>query len=207
MKLSVDALELLWLVLNLSAFVLTYSAYIDAKADQRAVRLLNGSARELAANGVVRRELLRLWVQALLIAVVVPSLVEPSPVPSWYYAVILMAIPIVLLLSTLLDARDRRAMTVLVTSDLLAESQTALSRIEEKLDKNTEISQGAREDAHEAAEVANHMNEKIKVVGDALLIQGKALTHDDEARAQGARVEATVDETLEKVTDLHDRPT
>jgi hypothetical protein len=112
----------------------------------------------------------------------------------------MMGVPVLLLISSLLTSRDRRAMTVLVTADVLANRNDMLTRIEEKLDANTEISQGARDDAHEAAEVANHVNEKIKSLDEALLRQGRAI------RGDGAvdRIEDLAVETHEKVAEIHD---
>jgi hypothetical protein len=180
---------------------LTVSALVDARADSQAVRLLNGKARELAAAGNVRRELLRLIVLILLLSIVVPELFDDAEIALSPFVVALMAITIVLLVSTILDAKDRRAMTAVVAADLLNAGVSALQRIEEKLDQNTEISQQASDHADAAYHEANDVNNKIARQGDALLQQG-----EDRAAAfeLAQRVEGTVDATASQVSDIHD---
>ena len=178
---SIQPLEALYLVINLTALVLTVSAFVDARADSQAVKLLNGKARELAAAGNVRREVLRIVVLVLLLSIVAPGLFDDSEIPLSPFVIALMAIPIVLLVSTIYDARDRRAMTVIVAADLLSEGVTTLKRIEDKLDANTEISQAASEHADAAYHEANSVNEKIAAQGAALLDHAHAATLDDGA--------------------------
>jgi hypothetical protein len=199
--LSIQPLEAAYLIVILTTLFLTLSALVDARADSVAVKLLNGKARELAAAGNVRREVLRLLVLVLLLSIVLPELFDDDEVALSPFVLALMAIPIVLLISTIYDAKDRRAMTAVVAADLLNAGTSALQRIEEKLDANTEISQGAREDAHVAVEVANTVNEKIAHLNEALVSQGV----DRAAQADlAARVEATVDTTASQVSDIHD---
>lgn len=123
-----NGLEVIWIALNLTTLVLTLSALMDALADRTAVRLLNGRARELAASGIVRREALRVVVQVLLLAAVLPAV---APVTPHLTIGALMAVPVVLVASSILDARDRRRATILVAADILADRVSAMSRLED----------------------------------------------------------------------------
>jgi hypothetical protein len=220
---SIDAIEAIWIALNLSTFVLTAAALLDALADKRAVVALNGHARELIATGVVRRESLRLVVQGFLLAIIVPGLFDDRPTPLNFFVVILMAIPVVLLLSSVLDARDRRAMTVLVAADLLHDRADSFKRIETLITKttgslrkdiaeNTVVSQQASDHADRAYHEANSVNEKIALQGEAITKAGEQRDADIRDRATDraadaklvSRVETTIDDTHEKVADLHD---
>ena len=203
MRLNIDLVEAVWIALNLSTLILTASAYWDARADRSAVALLNGHARELAANGIVRREAFRLAIQSLLLLIVVPGAFSDVPTPLNYFVGILMAIPVLLLVSSILDARDRKQMVVLVTADTLAKREDALERIEAALEHNTEISQQASDHADAAYHEANNVNNKIASQGAVLVRQGEAQA---ESQARGDEIQATGEDTNAKVTDLHDRP-
>jgi hypothetical protein len=171
---SVEPLEAVYVVINLTAFLLTLSALVDARADSQAVKLLNGQARELAAAGNVRREALRIVVLLLLLSIVVPGLHVDREIPLSPLVVALMGIPLVLLASTVFDSKDRRAMTAVVAADLLTAGNDHLQRIEDKLDRNTQISQEASEHADAAYHEANDVNNKIASQGLELVDQGKA---------------------------------
>jgi len=195
--LSVGPLEALWIVTNLTTFALTLSALVDARADREAVKLLNGHARELAASGIVRREWIRLIVQMLLLAVAIPGVVSDREIVLTLPIAALMAVPCLLLLSSFLDARDRKALTVLVAADLLAGTTSELAAIRADIAENTRISQEASDHADKAYHEANDVNNKIARQGAALVQQG-----EDRASA-AARLEGTVDATAGQVSDLH----
>jgi hypothetical protein len=209
----VNPVEAVWILLNFSTLVLTLSALADARADQAAVKLLNGHAREVAAAGIVRREALRLLMQLLLLAIVIPRLFVEGDTPATVGVVVVMLIPLILLVSSLLDARDRKAMTIVVAADVSSDSARSRIRMEdltrEILDAiaaNTEISQKASDSADAAYHEANSVNEKIKLQGDELVIQGKAILDDRAKRTSDSeRMEGTVDDTHDKVVDLHDQ--
>lgn len=103
-----DPIEVAWILINITAVVLTVYALRDARVTQEAVIALNGKARELVAQQNVRREWLRLIVQVCLLVIVIPGLFNDRPVPLSPIVIDLMAIPVILLLSTVLDLRDRR---------------------------------------------------------------------------------------------------
>ena len=127
-----------------------------------------------------------------------------------FVAALIMSTSIkILLLSTILDARDRKRMTIYVAAELLDEQKearaTMASSVAElrsdvhdvltKLDANTEISQAASDHADKAYHEANDVNNKIARQQKELLDQG-----DDRDRMAG-----TIEDTHDKVTDLHDQ--
>lgn len=199
MTISVNFVEALWILLNLVTFLLTAFAFLDARADQETVRLLNGRARELAAAGLVRREGLRVAVQALLLFVALPGLFVDREVVLSPAVAALMVVPAILLTSSLFDGRDRKRMALIATADILEERTSSLERIEAKLDANTKISREASEHADKAYHEANSVNEKIAA-------QGAVMVKEQEAgQADRTRIEGTVDDTHERVVDIQDR--
>ncbi len=148
MTFSVNVVEFIWITVNTVTLFLTITAYFDARADRTAVRLLNGRARELAATGIVRREGLRMAVQILLLGVALPGLFTDREATFNPVIVALMAVPVLLLIASFLDSRDRKDLTVLVTAEALNVKTTALDRIERKVEESIVV-------AHEAAEASN----------------------------------------------------
>lgn len=200
MTLSVNLVEGLWIFINLAAFSLTLTALVEARADRAAVKILNGHARELAADSIVRREAIRVVVQLLLLSVAVPGLFVDRPIVFTPAVGALMAVPVLILISSFLDARDRKSLTVLVAADLLADTTNELAAIRADIAENTEVSREAVVEARRAYHEANSLNEKIAVQGEALVAQGedRAIAAED-----AKRVEATIEETSEKVDDIH----
>jgi hypothetical protein len=177
---NVSPLEFVWVLVNTITLVFVINGLFDARSDRRAVRLLNGKARELAATGIVRREMMRVTKVALLLSVAVPGLFFPDNVirPALfrvYPVVALMTLALLLLLQSFWDARDRKAMTVLITEEALGTTTgAALERIETALEHNTEISAEAVTEARRAYETANTINEKIAAQQEAGLAQQDA---------------------------------
>jgi len=118
MILAVDPIEGIWLAVNLTALVLTAKAYLDARADRQVIRETNGPVRELVAAGFVRHAGLLVIAHLLLLTVVVPGLSVDRAVVLTPTVAALVAVPIVLLTSSVLDARDRRRISFLVAGDL-----------------------------------------------------------------------------------------
>lgn len=104
---SVNWIEATWLVLNVVTLFLTVYALVDARADERAVRALNGEAREIVTEGNVRRETFRVILQVQLLFVALPGLFSDREATLNPIVLVLMSIPVVLLLATIFDARDR----------------------------------------------------------------------------------------------------
>lgn len=145
---DISPIEAFWIGVNGFACLFTTLALIDAWADRQAIRALNGRAREIAANGNVRRELLRLVVQNILLLLVVPGIFSDQQVPLNFFVVMLIAIPVVLLISTVADLRDRKRLLAIISSDLDQERRKAMQRIEQQNEKiaaalqtNTEITE------------------------------------------------------------------
>jgi hypothetical protein len=113
---SIDLVEAVWVLVNVTALILTLRAYVDARADREAVRVLNGPARELVATGFVRHAGLLVIAHVLLLSVVVPGLFIDRPVVLSPIVAALMAVPIVLLTSSAFDYRDRRRLARLVVA-------------------------------------------------------------------------------------------
>ena len=130
MTVSVDPLEGLWLLVNLVALIVTGLAMIEALRDLAVARTdseAQHEARELTAFGNVRREGLRIVVQLLLLSLVIPGLLSDRPIPITPFVVVFIAIPVVLLVSTVFDARER----VKLGAILLAEVRTDRSNRDE----------------------------------------------------------------------------
>lgn len=201
MTLAINSVEFVWVTLNVLTLAFTITAYFDARADRTAVRLLNGKARELAASGIVRRESFRVATQLLLLVVVIPSLFREGDTNLSPALAALMTVPVVLLLSSFFDARERKALTVLVTAEALQVKTDALDRIETALAENTAISQEASDHADAAYKEANSVNVKIATQGAAILKQGETMDAD---RAHNAASRGTIETTAEEVHDLHE---
>jgi len=193
----VNVLEAIWLALNLATLFLTLVALTDALADQSAVKLLNGHAREIAAAGIVRRESFRVVIQGLLLVAILPAIFGVS---AGVTIAALMTVPVVLLTSSLLDSRERKRMTIMVAADILTESVKAMARLEDAVAENTHLTTLAGQHADNAFREANAVNEKIANQGAAILAQGEVQVVSSDAVA---RMEATVGHTSEQVEEIH----
>jgi hypothetical protein len=198
---NVSGLEFVWVMLNTVTLVFTITALFDARADREAVRILNGRARELAATGIVRRELVRVIVQVLLLSIAVPGLFSDRQTTLSPALAALMAVPVFLLLASFWDARERKRMTTIVAAEALVTKTDAFARIEEALAANTAISQEASDHADAAYKEANSVNEKIANQGAALVKQGEALDAD---RERNVAAVDTIQTTAAEVHDLHE---
>jgi len=198
MTISVNAVEAVWLVASALGFIVTAYALADALSQRAIVQKLNDRAAELAAANNVRREALRLLVQALLLIAVLPRLFDDRETPLTITVAALIAVPIVLLVDSLLALRDRRRLVGVVLEEIQTEQQQAsqriedsMARIEHDLADNTArtIDAGAKADA--AYVVANDVNTKLTDVTEAATIVSGELRE-------------TVHDTGEKVADIHE---
>jgi len=130
MIVSVNAVEAVWLTASGLGFLLTAYALFDAFGQREIVRRLNGRAAELAAATNVRREFIRLAVQALLLFVVLPGLFSDRETPLTPIVAALIAVPVLLLVNTIVDLRDRRRLVGVVLQAVTTEQQQASKRIE-----------------------------------------------------------------------------
>lgn len=115
--------ELLYLGINVTTFVLTVAALIGARRDRDSVRYRNGQVREIAVEGKVRNEKVRLYAQVVLLLMGVPAYLSASPVSILSPFVIgLIALSLLIFLNTAGDHFDRRRMTVVLERLLEAKS-------------------------------------------------------------------------------------
>lgn len=117
----VNAVEAVWIASNLLGVVFTIAALGDAWADEKAIRALNGRARELVGRGNIRREAFRLAVQVILLVVVVPGLFSDREINLSLPVAALMAVPFVILASSVLDWGERRRLARMLDADIATE--------------------------------------------------------------------------------------
>lgn len=180
MIISVNAVELLWLALSVVATTVTVAALLDARADVRAVRELNGAVRGIVVRGTFRRECVRLGIQAALFALVFPSLFTDREATLTPGLPIIFAIPVLMLVNTALDQRDRVRISKKIAKDVDVLRSLQMDRLETDLAENTRITQEASDNATAAFEAANHINEKIASQGAKLVEQGERAVADHE---------------------------
>jgi len=133
---NVNAIEALWLGINLVSLVVTITNVVDA---WRVWRVMIGTTlpHEIQARANVRREAVRLVIVACLIAIAVPAALRPGDVALTLPLALLMVIPIGVAINGYLDRRTRRSLARLVVGDDLAEAilrSEALRRMERTVD-------------------------------------------------------------------------
>lgn len=176
MTLHVNEVEALWVLVTVAGFLLSFVALIDAstgfhlaKADDTA----SHEARELTASGNVRREFLRLVVSGLLLSIAIPALFSDRPVMLTPVLVALILVPVVMLLSTVADARDRGRLAGLLVT-LVKVERDELAReasVQSVAGSVQEVRALVEKDIETTAamfEVANHTNEKIAAIHEEL---------------------------------------
>lgn len=97
---------------GIGAIVSGWNAY-DAYLDLRALGSTR-NGRRIIARGWVRRESIRFLIQLGWVAIAVPVLFRPDPEPSLILFV-LVGTNLLLLISTILDARDRLRLRRILT--------------------------------------------------------------------------------------------
>lgn len=162
---SIGPLEAFWIVVNGTAWVLTVIALWDALQ----LRDVGPGARRLVARGNARREALRFILQSLLLWLVAPELFIDREIRLSQSVMILIAISLVLLLATVLDAKERRSLRRMTFEEIEAERDSALARIEEAVAQ-------VGVDAKAAYEEANTVNQKIDARTTAIA-QGEDVDH------------------------------
>lgn len=196
MTFSVNALEFAWVTITLGALIFTVASYFDARSDRAAVTKLNGKARELSATRVVTRQGLLVMALVLLLAVAIPGLflADSERREPWLMALTiggLIAVPITLLVLSLIDTRDRKRLIILLAADALLIKTDALERIEKKVEAGLQT-------AERAYEAANHVKERFDAVNERIT------AGQDLADERHAATGATIDSTAEEVHDLHE---
>lgn len=160
--LHIDPIEALWFVVNAATLFFTLAALIDARKDYAAALSdndTNAPARRLTARGNVRREVLRTLAQLLFISIVIPGLFMDRAINLSPALIALIAIPVVLFIATVLDARDRgRLADMLLTT---VRTERAALALESSVQEVKGLVVDAAEKVAEALDVANHSNEKL----------------------------------------------
>lgn len=162
MTLHVDPVEALWFLVNAATLMFTVGALVDARRDQVAARGDDSpvsDARRLTASGNVRREALRAVVQILLISIVVPGLFTDRPINLSPALLALIAVPIVLLTSTIFDARDRTRLADMLLVAIRTE-RSALA-LESSVQEGNDLTREGIKHAEAAYHEANSVNAKI----------------------------------------------
>jgi hypothetical protein len=172
LTLHVAPLEAFWLSINVAGVLLTLIALYDARSDVAAARLDKSErheARQAVAEGNVRREALRTVIHLLLLSIVLPGLFVDRPIMLTPPLVALCAVPVVLLIQSALDWRERRQISDRLLALVRADQELAL---EASVQKNIALTEDAGRKAEAAFDAANHSNERLDAL--ARLVNGKA---------------------------------
>lgn len=128
MSVHIDRVELVWILVNAVAVAVTLWVLLDAVRDFRVVRIRNGAAspalnraRVLAAGHAVRRHAVRLLIQLLLLALVLPELLVDREVPLSPFVLTLVAVAVLMLINSLADWRESAQLARLSDEVILAE--------------------------------------------------------------------------------------
>lgn len=156
---SINAVEAVWLSVNGVTATLTFLALLDAWHDERAALPDRRRARILAARANVRREAFRMIVQLLLLGIAIPGIFDARDIHLTPTLTMLIAVPVVLLLASAFDTRDRTRLAAFVLEDIATER--AAVALETSVQQNIELTKEAISHADAAASQANHANVKI----------------------------------------------
>jgi hypothetical protein len=156
---SLNAVEVFWIAINLLAAGMTTVALIEARADWAALRKFNGSARGIVARGTVRREVFRLCSQIALLAVAIPSVFSDRDIVLTPPLLALMSVPVWILLNTLSDRQMRYRLTHKLEEEIQKERDLSLLRMEDRLnaraDQRAGIAGSRSADLQETADDTN----------------------------------------------------
>lgn len=191
MTLHVDALEALWFVVNTTTLALTLLALLEARRDLVIARndeTVRHQAREITAYGNLRREGLRVVTQLLLISVVVPGLFSDRPITLSPALLALVLVPVVVLTSTVFDARDRSKLGAMLLE--LVKADRELLALESSVQEGNELTREGIRHAEAAYHEANDVNRKIADLTE--LVAGKEDKADVDVDAAPERVERYV---------------
>jgi hypothetical protein len=169
MTLNVDPLEAIWTVVNGITLLLTIVAYVEARRDlaiAHADESQRHAAREFTARSNVRREALRVVVQVMLISIVIPGLFSDRPISLTPAIIMLILVPVVMLASTILDARDRTSLGEMLLEVVRMDRMTLAleASVQENIGLTREgigHAQAASDKADAAYHEANTVNQKI----------------------------------------------
>lgn len=169
MTLHVDFLEAVWFLVTAAALLQTTLSLIDARRDLVVVTgdLDEGrDVRELTARGNVRREVMRIVMELLLLSIVLPGLFIDRPISLSLPLVALMLIPIALLIQVRLDGRLRGRLAVMLLT--MVRSDRDRLALESSVQENIELTKEATANAEKAYHEANNVNVKIATLTEKL---------------------------------------
>lgn len=166
MSIHVSLIEAFWIAINFATAVITLFNLTDARRDRAAIMLINGPIRKLIARGNIRREVLRLVVQVLLLSVAAPGLLVDREITLSPALVALICVPVILLVSSLADRNERHELTVLSVAEVVKERDAQFAALSQQITEGSD-----RADAAYAE--ANTVNTKISDLNDRLIEQGE----------------------------------
>jgi hypothetical protein len=114
----IGVVEAFWLITLGVACLISTAALADAIADRRAIKSLNGKARRIIGAGNIRREAVRLIVQLLLFLLAVPAVFDDRDIPLSPTLVVFLCVPVVLLLNSIFDLIERRALSKIIEDEI-----------------------------------------------------------------------------------------
>lgn len=142
MTFSVNLVEAIWITLNGVTFGLTLWALWDARVARKDAKESDGT-RLKVARGNVRREKARLAIQAIFLTIAIPGVFSENEAELTPLLLLFLSIPLILLVSTILDARERREIMAIEQEQLSHERDESLRVISnqiEDLDQKVEAS-------------------------------------------------------------------
>lgn len=209
---SINAVEAFWIGINTLTLILTFARLVDAWEDRQVIMALNGHAREVAALGNIRREALRGVVQVILLLVALPGIFSTKETPLNPLLALFISIPVILLINSYLDTRDRKTLTRMATEEIVAERETTIQRIEKQnqeiaaaLKENTRVTQLASDNADVASQAATDRAEVAsEAVTENTRVTQKASDTADAAYEEAHSVNEAFPGTSQKVTDIYE---
>jgi hypothetical protein len=157
--LDLSAVEWFWLLVNASALGFQLLSLWWAWDRRSTVKQLNGKAREIAAAGNVRREIIRVAVQLLFIGIAIPSIFSPAEIRLTPPLLCLLLIPPLVCLNSALDVRDTLLLIRIAHSEIEDERARTLTEIKEALDHQTEATIAAIERSRDAEKVDSDLHD------------------------------------------------
>lgn len=136
---SINLVEGFWLALSLGTGFLTLLALIQAYRDWGALKRFNGSARGVVARSNIFGEWMRLYVQIVFLALVIPAAFREGDTPLTPTLVLFLSVPVAIFANTVNTRRVRGILAHKLLDEIVKERETSMARLERKIDENTAI--------------------------------------------------------------------
>lgn len=164
---SVNAVEFIWITINLVAAIFTVGALVEARRDWAALKRYNGSARGVVARSNIRSEWIRLAIQVALLAIAVPAVFSDRPTPLTPTLLLFLSVPVLLLLNTVNARRVRGILSDKLDDELKREREASLVRMEARLNVRADERAGiVTETQDHLVEVAEDVQEKVTDIAE-----------------------------------------